>query len=161
MGNNSCSWLEWIRALAPIGTWGILVLGWIVGNRYANQREKRKEIRLQLDGYWERIDDLECLAIKYHTTELTDNELKTLSRKIVSAISRNYTMINRLHLDPADEEQAIILHVDLKKAITLNNFDSADHAILPVDNELLEEISNACTEITNFLEYSFIEKYTK
>jgi len=135
-------------------TWILVFLGWLVINCQHNKREDRKELRSVVDDIKDRIFLLEEEAVKYHCSqEVTLSE----SNQIKLDIQRLISDIRLQGLCPPDKITKRFK--DLRRAITLNNFESAKHVGLAGDHVTLSEIHEAVDDLLEIIETSFREKY--
>ncbi len=144
-----------LSSFAPAITWIIVIAGWLVVNSQHNRRETRKEIRSNLDSIISNIEDLENSAISYHTTACNDIDGHKIKVSI-NHISRN---INSLAL-PLDGNFAYQL-AQFRKSITLRNFDSHEHEILPINDEVIDDIGASVQQLIRSLDDAYRDKYQK
>lgn len=148
--------LDYFQAIAQVGTWVLVVLGWIIVNRQNNKRESRKEVRGQLDQVSELLVELEEMAVEYHTAQQQNAKL---ARSIKHAITRLTNVVHYIGLADARDFNRRI--VRLRRTITLKNFDSANHQPVVVDGDFLENISSAAQDLIDLLERRFMTKYPR
>jgi hypothetical protein len=147
-----CESIPWSSVSQSI-PWIIAVFGWYIVNKQNNLREQRKETRASLDRFIVRLETLERNAIDFHTSEYDE----TKSKQIVVEIQR-LSMI-ALHTNLLSITRHIELFSNLRKAITLNNFDKSTHQLLDITSKTIENISYEATEIIEKLENGFSGKY--
>lgn len=135
-------------------TWILVFFGWLVINYQHNKREDRKELRAIVDDLKNRIYSLEERAVQYHCT----NEVKlSESNQIKLDIQR---LISDIRLQGLfSSEQTTKIFKDLRRAITLNNFESATHKALPSDHLILSEIHESIDELIELIETTFRARY--
>lgn len=142
-----------IQGIFQIITWAIVVYGWFIVNRQNNRRELRKETRATVDMLKERLEKLEEIAISFHCSEFDLSK----STEIVREIQRIYQIISRLEL-LSDEELSKVTK-DLRRSITLKNFDKSSHKRLLEDSPVLDSIYRSINEFIDDIEYGFSSKF--
>jgi len=142
-----------LSAYAPIVTWLIVIIGWLVVNNQNNNRESRKELRTRIDCLRNQIEGVEAQAIKYHTSVHDEN----LGLKIKLSIERIANDVNILGISLSNNFSFLVFQ--FRKSITLNNFDSHEHTILNADNELIQNIASAIQSLTIEIEKAYGNKY--
>ena len=142
-----------IQGVGQAITWLIVLFGWNIVNAQNNQRERRKEVRTSTDRLKERLEKLEQMAIAFHRSDF-DSERARLIQGELQRISQ--TAIRTGLLTTVDYNR---FTVDLRRSITLKNFDSTSHIILPLSDPLLDRISCAINNIIEALEDGFSRKY--
>lgn len=114
-----CSIQPVLREWSPAIQWILIVAGWWVINKQQNKREKRKEAIAYRDSIQKALDDIEDLAIRFHTGESFDaDRMDVLIRKIERLRCHARAVF------PAHEEEIDNATRDIRQAITLKNFDS-------------------------------------
>jgi len=136
-------------------TWIVVIAGWFLINNQHNARESRKEVRSDLNGIKDALDSLENLAISYHTEDHDPH----LANEIRLKISRISQMIKTARIISNEESNKCI--IKLRKAITYDNFDSADHTPKEYGDEIISEISSSIDDIVHKLEKSFRDNYPR
>jgi len=148
--------LEWLVKLdfGQIITWLIVLSGWYVINRQHNKREDRKETRTLLDNLKDRIYLIEDQAIEYHTSKdfssKKSNKIKLSIQRITSDI-QTHGLISNDEMGDAFKT--------LRKAITLNNFESVNHKALSEGSQTIQNIHNAIDDLCGLMEKRYRGKY--
>jgi hypothetical protein len=140
---------------AQIVTWLIIICGWFIINWQANRREDRKETRQAIDGIARQSERICELAEEYHC-QTSDKNQSNLARQIKVQLNDLIVTIPRLQLLNRDE---FSLAADLRKAITLNHFDTPDLQPLPSDDEILFQVEEARLALIERLEERYIDSY--
>ena len=135
-------------------TWLLVLTGWFILFLQAQHTENRKETRVKLAQISENLNLLEEAAIEYHTSQTRNSKNAEKIRWILKTLSRD---IKSSALKLPDSRKRVFR--EFKQSITLNNFDTADHSQLPIEDELIEEIKNCADELRDALEQSFSNKY--
>ena len=113
---------EWIAAIP----WIIAAIGWVATHFLSESRERRKEVRSQLDKVLDRLSKLEESAREFHTSAQYDAKKAT---SIVFEIDRIERFLHRLAVINVDDLVPVIIHH--RRAITFKNFDKSSFS--PVD----------------------------
>jgi hypothetical protein len=143
-------------ASAQIITWLLVILGWYLVNRQNNAREKRKELRALLDQTQKLLDDIETQAIAYHTVEATGERAFFLKCTISQKLKHKLDVLSRRSLNL---ESSLTLLKELRKSITLNNFDSASYEKKELSDPLVRDIWLSKDRLSHELEKCFARKY--
>lgn len=135
-------------------TWILVFIGWLVINAQHNKREDRKELRSVVDDLKNRIYKLEERAVHYHckqeVTSTESNQIKLEIQRLISDI-RLQGLCNPAAMSKSFKE--------LRRAITLNNFESIRHEALTSDHVTLSEIHEAVDDLLGLIEAGFRNKY--
>lgn len=130
-----------------------VITGWIIVNWQNNKREERKELRSSLNEIISSIENLEEDAIRYHTSlERTVNLEKTITLKITRLSSK----IRYLRFESDSLKRSFI---DLKKSITLYNFETKRFSQQTLESDLVEDINYASDQLKDALENEFSKLY--
>lgn len=138
------------QAVMPILQWFTLILGWFVIDRHNNQRESRKEKRSIVDRLLAELDALEGIAISFHTA---DHQQTEVARELKVRLDRMAKLIRREDLLKLKVFNPRM--VELRQAITMQNFDTPDFVPQMHNSEILLNISTAKDNLTHDLERHF------
>lgn len=155
MADCSSGVLDWVKALAPVGSWLLVILGWWVVRLDHNRREQRKEIRALIDAVLVGLDILEEQAVRYYTT--TDGQNSgALGASIRTGLRR--VAMECKHITDATEKRIDCTEplVAVRQAITAEPFDSINRAPLLEESERLDEIRNRVLDMRSFLQTGFL-----
>lgn len=142
------------QSIAQVVTWVLVIIGWLIVNWQHNKRIRRNETRERLDQVSESLLKLEQMAIEYHTAKKRDDKLACSIRAAMERIDR---AIYRLGLaNAADFNPKII---DLRRAITLQNFDSRKYERKNPSSEFIDRISHSTSELIELLESKYLIRY--
>jgi hypothetical protein len=141
------------QVLGQIVTWVIVIAGWLVVNRQNNDREMRREIRSRLDTLEKDIRELELVCVQFHTSEYDDKN----AWQIVTTLERLWDHSSRLKL--ASDHALEVRIFNVRRAMTLRNFDKSDHAILSMNAEQIGEIAASVNRLINALEKGYADRY--
>lgn len=149
-GTNT-GWLIWLT-VAQIITWLVIIFGWRVANASNNTREKRKELRAELDTIRIQLDELVDLAWVYYTSDL---ESTKRAAEILVRQTRLFTRVERL--SKIDSTLCCVtddLH-DLMDGLTGDDFQSHDRVALAHDDSRLVTLTAKAEAVFNHLENEF------
>ena len=144
--------MEWSQVV----TWLLVILGWWLVNRQNNIREKRKEIRAFIDKLQNSLDELESHAIKYHTSEKSDDLAFSLKRSLNKKIPNKIALLKSRNLDM---NKCYPYMKQLRQAITLENFDTANFHPRDISDDLLKKIWLSKENLSHEIEMVFSKKY--
>jgi len=144
---NECEWS------GQFVTWILVIGGWLIVNYQQNQRETRKEIHHDLTLTLDRVETIEKLSIEYHTNVHNED----IARSVKLHLQRLWSECDSLSILGSDSLSNLLC--ELRKSITLKNFDARDHAKLSKDDELIAEISSRIVSLENALKRGYKEKY--
>ena len=134
--------------------WLIVVLGWLVGHLLSESRERRKEVRAQIDRVRDYVFDLEDEARVFFLAEKYNS---SLALKIIALIQNLEHMLSHIQIFSGfTYSQHLVV---LRQAITLHNFDHHNFTQQAEDSEILGGISVATMTLCNHLESKYNERY--
>ena len=134
--------------------WVIAALGWGATHVFSEARERRKEVRAQLDKVLERLAEIEESAREFHAGQTFDQKKSRSLLSEISRVERSLDRIKRFKLD--DFTPVIIAH---RRAVTYKNFDSGSFSTCELDSELLADISFATHEFEDEIERQYGRSY--
>ncbi|BAK76766.1 hypothetical protein NH8B_1951 [Pseudogulbenkiania sp. NH8B] len=157
MTDASCSvsWMEWFKTLAPLGSWGLVVLGWMIVRGDNNRRERRKELRVIVDSVIEHLDALEQKTHDYFTSEpstATDRvaqEIKSLLKVIACDLSSLKTEEPLLDCN--------LQIIRLRRRITSGEFDSASRVARTSNDPFFAEVAGDVIATQDHLKTKFLQ----
>lgn len=129
------------------------MLGWIIVNWQNNKREERKELRSSLTDISKNIEEIEESAIGYHSAA---SRMTATEKSINLKISRLSSKIRHLHFENKNITPNFI---QLKKSITLDNFETNRFIQQSAESDLIESISFSCDQLKDSLENEFSRHY--
>lgn len=148
--NTEINWNQVISAIGQLGTWALVIAGWLVINRQHNRREARKEIRAQLDALRDALIELEQASETYHSAQ---SRSEADARRIKVLLQRVVYVVDRLNL--LNRQERDIRVIALRRAITIQNFDTKDHIAQELSGELIAGINATVDDLVNALELAF------
>jgi len=134
-----------------------VIFGWWVVNRQHNKREERKEVRAALNALYELLNQIEADAFDYHTSEVAN---LSLSRKIKRQLSQIYTRVNLAFQNVVECNCARDV-TTFRQAVTLQNFDDANHKALEPSDPLFDSITAAKERLVAKVEQAFVKHYRR
>lgn len=122
-----------------------------------DKRETRKEVRAALDLLQELLTNLEQRAVTYHAGETPDVALAAeIKRDLYRRIPGRLLLFSERGLAIESLTTEVL---ELRKAITLNNFDSQQFKQLHAGSELLNHISLCRENLGGKLELTFARRF--
>lgn len=141
-------------ALLSAIPWAVAAVGWGFTHVFSEARERRKEVRAQLDKAQERLLSLEKLAREFHAANTYDADKAAEIRLGVQILERKFHRISCLHVD-----SLVAYIIALRRAITLTNFDSSEFATQSPTSDILADISSTVLNLDDALEMQYIDAY--
>lgn len=140
--------------LAQIPAWLFIVAGWFVVHHLSTKRDQRKEARDRLDQFILALRTIEEKAIQFHQSDKYNGDL---ARTLLFDIQR---IIAKLKRHPFGSfEIASNLLTELRRAVTLKNFDSSKFACQPANSSIISNVANAVDDIEDQLEKEYERVY--
>lgn len=132
----------------------LVVAGWYVVHQLTLKRDQRKEARERLDQFISTMRAIEETAIKFHQS---DSYKADVARTLLFDIQR---MIARLKRHPFGSfVVSPNLQKELRRAVTLKNFDPSKFACQPANSSILSNVANAVDDIEDQLEEEYERIY--
>lgn len=142
--------MKWSDAIP----WIIAVFGWFAAHVFSEARERRKDVKAQLEKLGGRFLTIEESAISFHAKAEFD---PVKARELATQLDRTERAIGRIQLLSAALLQPyIIAH---RRSITLQNFDSSEFKQQEPSSELIQEITNATLAIEDEIERQYQQHY--
>lgn len=130
-----------------------VILGWIIVNWQNNKREERKELRSALTEIIDHTVLLEDSASRYHQA---DERNISLEKEINLKITRLSAKIRYLRFE---SESIKLAFIELKKSITLDNFETNKFKKMDFDSDIVESIYISGDFLKDKLEDEFSKLY--
>jgi hypothetical protein len=141
---------DWVDGIP----WAIAVVGWAVTHVFSESRERRKESRAQMDKLYENLGTAVAEAYRFHTAAEFDTQK---ARELVAKVHRVERLLNRIGC--FDQDAFVPGIIQLRRSITLNNFDKSEFEQQQADSEILEGIESASEEIEDEMERQYRFEY--
>ena len=133
------------------GGWFLTIIGWLVSNSQANSRERRKEVRAEIDACIKLQSDLVLLSRTYFGSPESDQLSKSRAAEIRFEMQRLITRVERL--------EKKYPQFDVTDAISGDPFESINRQALPADSDFLLKIESDTHVLIDQLENGFINVF--
>jgi hypothetical protein len=128
----------------------VAIIGWAATHLFSEARERRKEVRSNLDKAFALIDDLRKDAGTFHQSETFG---ESAAQDLQTRIYRLQRFLTRVPiLDSMDVSEKI---KGVRKAVTLRNFDRSTFLQQQAGSDVLEEIADACAGLEDELDLQY------
>lgn len=137
----------------------LVVIGWYVVNKAQSNRERRKQIREYISDLCDDLEELEALAILYHTAirdESKESEIISKLGRFEKACSTLPRFLQSQKYFKAVPYKKLIIDGQclqvLRKAITLNHFGDEHTRALSRQDTHIQNLELASVEVQEVLE---------
>lgn len=134
--------------------WVVAVVGWASTHLFAEARERRKEVRSQLDKLQDYLLSLEKSGRDFHSAPAFDVAKSMDLTTAVHNLERKFERIGILKID-----NLIAYNIAFKRAITMKNFEQARFEQQTETSEILAEISGSAHDLEDALEMQYKARY--
>lgn len=134
--------------------WLIAVFGWLVTHLFSEARERRKEVRSQLDKQLDRLLKIEEAARDFHKSTTYEDKK---ADSIIAELSRLERAIQRIPRMNGDFYVQVLTH--LRRSITLKNFDKSSFSAQDSSSELFSEINSAVQDFEDEIEAQYCRSF--
>ncbi len=141
---------QWTDAIP----WIIAAVGWGATHLLSEARERRKEVRSQLDKAIERLAKIEEASRSFHTAQQFDDGKAAVILYEIGRLERSLGRISQI--DAEALIPAIVIH---RRAITYQNFDKSSFQTQQVGNELLSDINSSTQDFEEEIEAQYRRSY--
>jgi len=142
------------QILTQIPTWIIVVLGWFVVHHLSKKRDQRKEARERIDQFIVALRAIEEKAIEFHQS---DSYKGDVARSLLFDIQRIIAKLKRHPFCSFKVDHNLLK--ELRRAVTLKNFDSSKFVCQPANSAILSNVANAVDDIEDQLEKEYERIY--
>lgn len=139
--------------------WLLAALGWVITNRQANQREKRKETRSEVDAICKAAAEVFQKAKKYYASDPADSEEEARVAEISFEVKRILRRTQTLHTRTKKFEGAILASAEFFDVVTGEPFASKSREIHKPGAPLLTKIEGAVSNLIDKLEEGFTKAF--
>lgn len=146
------------KDLLIAGGWFFTIVGWLVSNAQANNREKRKETRVEVDACIKLLAELVIKSRAYYGAAASDPLSKSRASEIRFELQRLITRVERLEGKHARFDVTGACG-ELMDAISGDPFESADRELFAADSDLLLKIESDTHVLINQLEDGFVKAF--
>jgi hypothetical protein len=145
--------LELLSKYTSLITLITVIFGWIIVNWQNNRREERKEVRSSLSSIIEEITSIEDLATTYHSADSRDRDNEKLINQKITRLSAK---IRHLRFESIEVNN---LFIELKKSITLDNFETSKFIQQSPHSEIIDSINLYSEQLQDLLETEFSNNF--
>lgn len=134
--------------------WAIAVGGWLATHVFSEGRERRKEVRAQIDKIHVYLSTFEIAARSFHAATSYDAKITSDLRAKINVLERLLMRVPPLSMDD--------LHpytIAIRRSATLQNFEPSTFISHDYDTELAQGITSAVQEMEDELERQYIRRY--
>ncbi|PUE06863.1 hypothetical protein B9Z51_13105 [Limnohabitans sp. T6-5] len=146
------------KDLLIAGGWFFTIIGWLVSNAQANSRERRKEVRAEIDACIKLQADLVLKSRTYFGSPESDQLSKPRAAEIRFELQRLITRVERLE-GKYPQFDVTGACGELMDAISGDPFESVDREALPADSDLLLKIESDTHVLIDQLEDGFVHAF--
>jgi hypothetical protein len=146
------------KDLLIAGGWFFTIVGWLVSNAQANSREKRKEVRTEIDACIKLLAELVVKSRSYYGAPVIDSLSKSRAAEIRFELQRLITRVERLGGKHAEFDVTGACG-ELMDSISGDPFESADREALAADSDLLLKIESDTHVLIDQLEDGFVKAF--
>jgi hypothetical protein len=134
--------------------WVVAAVGLVATHLLSEARERRKEIRAQLDRLVERLAALEDRGMKFHAASSFEAAAARAIETDIASIERRATRL--LASAMVSFEDKVIAH---RQSLTLENFAQSNFSPQEPSSAILREIAVATAEYEEALEAGYRTQY--
>lgn len=143
-----------LSALIQAVTWLLVVLGWLVVHRKTLERERRKEHREASQRIVNELREIEQEATAFHRSQQFDGD------RAESLMWRVTRAIKSLQRPPLSTLQINISCLSqLRRSITLRNFDASSFSTQQASSEIVKDIRYATDDLIEEIEAARDRKF--
>jgi len=142
--------MDWASSIP----WIVAAAGWAFTHFLSEARERRKEVRSQIDKLYEQLYKIEQDARAFHCGATYDS---TKSGEVSSKIQILERSMARVPIFVMDRFTSYIIR--LRRAVTMKNFDRSDFEQQPQESDILQDIFFASQEIEDEMERQYRDNY--
>ena len=146
------------KDLLIAGGWFFTIIGWIVSSSQADNREKRKEVRSEVDACSKLATELLTKARRYFASASSDLTSKGVAAEIRFELQRLLTRVERLESNYAAFE-VVGACGELMDSITGDPFESSSRQEVAADSDLLLKIESDILFLIDHMEAGFAKEF--
>lgn len=132
----------------------VAAIGWTLTHLLSEARERRKEVRAQIDKLFEQLYKIEQDARSFHCAPSYD---PAKAGDIDSKIQILERSMNRVQIFAIDDLVPYIIR--LRRSITLKNFDLSAFVPQTQYSDILQDVFSASQDIEDELERQYRKRY--
>lgn len=133
----------------------VAAIGWASTHLLSEARERRKEVRAQIDKLFDQLYKLEQDARSFHCSKEYD---AAKAGDIDSKIQILERSMNRVPIFTIDDLVPPIIR--LRRSITLQNFDMSEFVTQTQYSDILQDIFTASQDVEDEMERQYRKRYT-
>jgi hypothetical protein len=146
------------KELLLAGTWLVTMIGWIVTNRQANNRENRKDARAELEACCKMAAELLNKCRTYYAQEPIHQQEKCLAAEIGFELKRLIIRAERLESRYGSFD-VIGACVELVDSVSGGDFESKTRKVRMPDSRKIRKIESDIHFLMNQLEDGFFNQF--
>lgn len=156
--SSTNNWIEAFKALAPIGTWILVIVGWAFVRWDNNRREDRRDVKARIDSLIKDVRSLEDKAYEYYQTDpATDVLLLEMGMKRdQDALDAR---LGHLRKSSVRFQEVHLLSV-YWRVLTGSPFAQSNRPKMAPGDPKFKEISSASNDLISYLEDEYDLLYT-
>jgi hypothetical protein len=147
--------VDWTASIPWIVAALVAALGWGFTHLLSEARERRKEVRVQIDKLFEQLYKIEQDSRAFHCATAFD---AAKAGDIDSKIQILERSMNRVPIFLIDNLIPYIIR--LRRAVTLKNFSLSEFVTQNQYSDILQDIFSASQEIEDELERQYAARYS-
>lgn len=147
------------KDLLITGSWVIAATGWLISNRQANNRERRKETRSEVESIAKATVEIVALSRKYYEGKATDPEDTGRGVAISFEMCRLLRRVQKLGDRWAKIAPAIAFSGEFYEAVTGRDFQSKGRKPVAADSEEIQRIEELAYALIEIIESGFDETF--
>ncbi|WP_148040537.1 hypothetical protein [Marichromatium sp. AB32] len=147
---NCCDVLAWAQVFTDLPVTAIVAFfTWFATSRLTKRSERRKELLSEIDKLCRKVDNIHRLAYQYHTSEKEEKDLASEILVMIKILSEDLSNANLLQ-----RTQVCRLMIGLRRAVTLENFDTCNFSAKQLRDPLIKRIDEACAKLKKSIDES-------
>ena len=136
--------------------WIVAIIGWGFTHLFSEARERRKEVRAQLDKAIEIVLTIEKSGRAFHIAPSFDASKAAELRLAIDILERKFHRISCLEVDQLNTQL-----IAFRRSITLRNFEASEFTSQPAESEIFADISGSAFGLEDALECQYLSRYPR
>ena len=146
----------WGEIVFKLLTPAIITVGWFVLYQQQKRLIQRKDVWETVNRVLEKLPILETLALEFHTQPSYSS---LVAAQITHCLTQVTTAAGIVSFALGKPSLTKSIQIQLRRAITLNNFDKSNFRQLDDSEEQLSEISMAVLSLTRVIQKAYWDRY--
>lgn len=159
MGDISGFFTKYKDALVTVG-WLIVAVGWLINNLQANNREKRKESRAEIEAICKAASEVIAKSRKYYSFLPSDEEDDVRTAEISFEVKRILIRTERLNRRVPHFTKAVFACGEFFDCVTSNPFASKNREKHGPGSQTLQGIETSVHNLIDQLEEGFSSAFS-